>query len=74
MTNAEINYIMDGVEETADNFRDWGKDYTYVPHFNEYTFKRCQPKEENKIVDWFNPGRWSNYPGASDQSGMHKRV
>jgi selenocysteine lyase/cysteine desulfurase len=55
MTNAEINYIMDGLEETVDNFRDWGKDYTYAPHLNEYTFKRCQPKEENKIVDWFNP-------------------
>jgi selenocysteine lyase/cysteine desulfurase len=74
MTNAEINNIMDAVEETVDNFRDWGKDYTYVPHLNEYTFKRSQPKEENKIVDWFNPGRWNNYLGASDQSDMHKRV
>ena len=55
--NAEINYIMDGIEETVDNFRDWGKDYTYVPHLNEYTFKRCQPKEENKTVNWFNPSR-----------------
>ncbi|HEV3251345.1 MAG TPA: aminotransferase class V-fold PLP-dependent enzyme, partial [Puia sp.] len=57
MTNAEINYIMDGIEATVDNFRDWGKDYIYVSHLNEFTFKGCQFKEENKIVDWFNPSR-----------------
>src|SRR5450432_308201 len=74
MTNTEINYIMDGVEETVDNFRDWGKDYTYVTYLNEYTFKSFRPKEENKIVNWFNPSRRSNYLGVSDRSGMHKRV
>jgi selenocysteine lyase/cysteine desulfurase len=60
MTDAEINYIMDAIEETADNFQDWGKDYVYVPQVNEYAFKGYASKEENKIADWFDPGRWSD--------------
>jgi len=73
MTNAETGHIMDAIEETVENFQDWGKDYAYVPHLNEYIFKSGQPKEENKIADRFDPSRWSNYLAPSERSGMHKR-
>ena len=39
MTNAEIDYIIDAVESTVEQYGEWGKDYAYDPACNEYTFK-----------------------------------
>jgi selenocysteine lyase/cysteine desulfurase len=59
MTNAEINYILNAVEQTVNSFRDWGKDYFYDPQLNEYTLKGFGSSEEIKMADWFNPSEWS---------------
>ena len=40
MTDAEIDYIMDAVENTVDQYGEWEKDYTYDPACNEYTFRK----------------------------------
>jgi len=51
MTNAELEYILDAIEELVDRVEEWKKDYTYNPHTNEYT---C--RHEAEAVDihaWF---------------------
>jgi selenocysteine lyase/cysteine desulfurase len=58
MTNAEIDFIMDAIEEVADEFREWGKDYTYDPGLNEFTFKGIRPAEKAKAAGWFDPANW----------------
>jgi len=40
MTDAEIDYIMDAVESTVDQYGEWGKDYAYDPGCNEYIFRK----------------------------------
>ena len=57
MTNAEISFIMDAVEETSVKFRRWEKDYTYDPGLNEFSFKGIQSVEERKVADWFNTAK-----------------
>jgi selenocysteine lyase/cysteine desulfurase len=53
MTNAEINFIMDAIEQTASHYREWMKDYKYHPASNEFAFKWSEPKEDSRIGDWF---------------------
>ncbi len=38
MSGAEIDFIMDSIEETAFHFREWAKDYSYVAESNEFVF------------------------------------
>ncbi|PWT79168.1 MAG: selenocysteine lyase [Bacteroidetes bacterium] len=59
MTNAEIGFILDAVEETVAHVREWGKDYAYDPHLNEYAVKGFQSGEQKKVLDWFNAELWS---------------
>jgi selenocysteine lyase/cysteine desulfurase len=40
MTDAEIDYMMDAVENTVDQYGEWEKDYAYDPACNEYTFRK----------------------------------
>ncbi len=58
MSNAEINFIMDAIEQTASHFTEWMKDYTYDPSTDEYSFKGIMAKERGKIRDWFNVSIW----------------
>ena len=39
MTDAEIDYITDAVEDTVSRYGEWEKDYVYDPAENEYIFK-----------------------------------
>ncbi|MDO6433652.1 aminotransferase class V-fold PLP-dependent enzyme [Flavitalea sp. BT771] len=40
MTDAEIDYMMDAVESTVDQYVEWEKDYAYDPVCSEYTFRK----------------------------------
>jgi selenocysteine lyase/cysteine desulfurase len=60
MTNAEIDFIMDAIELTASNFREWVKDYTYDSGSNEYLFKGMETKEPDRFEDWFNASLWND--------------
>ena len=51
MSNAEINFIMDAVESTASNFKEWMKDYTYNSQLNEYCIKGFVVKHVIRIYD-----------------------
>ncbi len=42
MTDAEIEYILDAVEITAERYEEWGKAYVYDPASNEYTFANAK--------------------------------
>jgi len=54
MTDCEIDFIMDAIELTACNFKEWMKDYACIPATNEYCFKGFKPKEQEQVKDWFN--------------------
>jgi selenocysteine lyase/cysteine desulfurase len=58
MTNAEIDFIMDAIELTANHFREWMKDYAYDPISGEYFFIGIEGNEHRKIEDWFNVSTW----------------
>lgn len=51
MTDNEINYIMDSIEEIVNKHKEFAKYYHYSPKTNEYTYK----KEYNRIdyKKWF---------------------
>jgi len=59
MTDAEVNFIMDSIEETALNFEDWGKDYVYYRGRNEYVFKGTAV--EFDIGRWFEAAAWQPF-------------
>ena len=42
MSNAEIDYILDAVEEVVERYEEWGKDYVYDSDRNEYVFRGAE--------------------------------
>jgi selenocysteine lyase/cysteine desulfurase len=56
MTGQEIEFIMDAIESTASNFREWMTDYYYDTSSNEYIIKKGTAKEQQWIEDWFKFG------------------
>lgn len=53
MTNAEIDFIMDAIEQLAANFEDWSKDYTYISCTNSFTHEKGSKAETDKVKQWF---------------------
>jgi len=45
MSGAEIDFIMDSIEETACHFQEWSADYSYIPESNEFVLdgRETQP-------------------------------
>jgi selenocysteine lyase/cysteine desulfurase len=58
MTNADVHFIMDGIELTALHFKQWSKAYTYNAVTNEYLFNSSGKKETYRIGDWFDTTKW----------------
>jgi len=56
MTNAEIHFLMDAIEQTALLFRQWGEAYQYDPVSNEFQFKGVCTIDQPKVEGWFNFG------------------
>ncbi len=56
MTNAEIEYLMDAIEQTTLFFRQWMKVYHYDRASNEFLFKGSRTDDQRKSKDWFNFG------------------
>jgi selenocysteine lyase/cysteine desulfurase len=52
-TDSEISYILDGIEALATNFAEWGKEYRYDPHTNEFSHKDDTGMEQKKVAEWF---------------------
>ena len=53
MTNDELLFIIDAIKQTAEKAEEWGKDYCYDNHTNE--FSHCSLSEQIKPIhsDWF---------------------
>jgi selenocysteine lyase/cysteine desulfurase len=49
MTNDELSFIIDSIKQITQNYKQWGKDYLYDNHTNE--FRHNTFKEKRK--DWF---------------------
>jgi selenocysteine lyase/cysteine desulfurase len=53
MTNSEIEFICDAIEEVAKNVNQWQSDYTYNGIKNEFIHKSNRNTEKEIIADWF---------------------
>lgn len=53
MTNAEIEFICDAIEEVANNFKLWKADYDYNAIKNEYIHKKNHEIEKEITKTWF---------------------
>lgn len=54
MTNAEIEFICEAIEEVAKNFKDWETDYKYHAIKNEFIHMVKTKPEKDIIKDWLN--------------------
>lgn len=53
MTNAEIDYILDAIEEVYHHYEEWGKDYVYNVHTNEFSHPQSGDGETERVKNWF---------------------
>ncbi|GAA4801029.1 aminotransferase class V-fold PLP-dependent enzyme [Litoribaculum gwangyangense] len=54
MTNTEIEFICDAIEQVANNYREWEKHYTYNALKNEFEHYNKMNVERNLTKVWFN--------------------
>jgi selenocysteine lyase/cysteine desulfurase len=67
MTNEEVESIVDAIEATAANFREWMADYDYDPSSNEYIPKGEKRNEQQRVERWFKgleADRYATFPPA----------
>ncbi|MCP4154572.1 MAG: aminotransferase class V-fold PLP-dependent enzyme [bacterium] len=53
MTDAELTYIMDSIEQIVDNAAQWQNDYEYSVKSNEYYHKDFNRCKEKILNEWF---------------------
>ena len=53
MTNNEIEFICDAIEEVSQNFQTWGEDYQYNAIKNEFIHKSNKSIEKEITQNWF---------------------
>ncbi len=53
MTNDEMNFVMNAIEEVASNFKQWENEYRYNPHTNEFMHINEPGFEQAKVAEWF---------------------
>lgn len=54
MRDAELDFVVGAIREIALNHSDWGKDYLYNKHTNEFRHKDAPVDETVKVMRWFN--------------------
>ena len=54
LTNKEVLYICNSIEQVAKKYDVWSKDYEYDPIKNEYIHKSAKPIETSIVNNWFN--------------------
>jgi selenocysteine lyase/cysteine desulfurase len=55
MTDEEIIFIMDSLEQLCKEHQEWAKDYSYDPHTNEWSHKNDVHSEAKLVNEWFDP-------------------
>ena len=53
MTNNELHFIIDAIEQIVKNITEWEKDYIYKQRVNEFYHKDMLNNKEAKIGSWF---------------------
>lgn len=53
MTNAEIEYILDAIEDLHNNHEEWAKDYSYHLQTNEFSHRKAGNDEMQRVEGWF---------------------
>ncbi len=53
MTDDDLEFILDGIKQVAENHEEWSKDYIYNRHKNEYRHKSEPEDKMTRIKDWF---------------------
>jgi selenocysteine lyase/cysteine desulfurase len=52
-TDAEVLFVCESIRQVAENFKEWGKDYTYDADKNEFVHKSFKPVETDLVKTWF---------------------
>ncbi|MCK9279849.1 MAG: aminotransferase class V-fold PLP-dependent enzyme [Melioribacteraceae bacterium] len=53
MTDVELQFILDGIDETVLNAVEWEKDYDYSKTTNEFTNKNVKSEIPSLVKEWF---------------------
>lgn len=53
MTDKELLFIIDAVRQISENADEWGKDYCYDPHTNEYHHCSHAETDKTRFLNWF---------------------
>jgi selenocysteine lyase/cysteine desulfurase len=53
MTNEEVEFIMDAIEQVAVHYTEWKKDYIYEPDTNEYHHAGFKDEMSETVGRWF---------------------
>jgi len=53
MTDEEVRYILNAIKEIIQNGKEWGKDYSYNPHTNEFIHKNENNNLDKMVKSWF---------------------
>jgi len=53
ITNKEIKYVCDSIEEVLANYKKWQNDYFYEASTNEFVYKKQDNTAKNLIANWF---------------------
>jgi hypothetical protein len=53
MTDEEIDYILDSLEQLCQNHVSWAKDYIYDPQTNEFRHHSAPETEQALVDDWY---------------------
>lgn len=54
MTNEEITFVLDAIEQVAIHYTEWKNDYIYEPDTNEYHHHSFNDKINAQVNEWFN--------------------
>lgn len=53
MTNEEIHYLLQAIQEVATHYHEWKKDYVYDPQKNEFHFRDFRDPVPQMTRQWF---------------------
>jgi len=53
MSNEEIDYMCDALDDLCANWQEWQKEYVYNPGTNEFEHTNSRPAEIEIVKDWF---------------------
>jgi selenocysteine lyase/cysteine desulfurase len=53
MTDDELKFITGAIKDVVDNIDDWGKEYIYDLHTNEYNHPTFNGRDKEDVTSWF---------------------